>query len=141
MWGKDLKRSIDYLETRNDIQADKIAYYGFSWGGSNGGFMGAIEPRIKCLMLKSGGLYHQPSQKEADILNYLPHVKQPVIMLNGRHDMYYPLKSSQLPMFELFGTDPEHKRHMIYEVNHIIPRDELMKEVLGWLDKYLGKVE
>ncbi len=34
MWEKDLSRSIDYLETRNDIDNSKIAYYGGSWGGT-----------------------------------------------------------------------------------------------------------
>jgi hypothetical protein len=33
MWRKDIGRTIDYLETRKDIQADKLAYLGWSWGG------------------------------------------------------------------------------------------------------------
>ncbi|MFQ5771873.1 MAG: hypothetical protein ACE5HX_15165 [bacterium] len=37
---KDFKRSIDYLETRPDIDSKKIAYYGMSWGG----MLGAIIP-------------------------------------------------------------------------------------------------
>jgi serine/threonine protein kinase len=32
-WAKDLSRVLDYLETRRDIDASKIAYYGVSWGG------------------------------------------------------------------------------------------------------------
>ena len=35
-WVKDLGRSIDYLETRPDINPDKLAYYGRSWGGARG---------------------------------------------------------------------------------------------------------
>ena len=37
MWRKDIGRTIDYLETRTDIQADKIGYLGWSWGGFMGG--------------------------------------------------------------------------------------------------------
>ena len=33
-WSKDLGRSIDYLETRSDIDHDKLAYLGFSWGAN-----------------------------------------------------------------------------------------------------------
>lgn len=139
MWGKDLRRSIDYLETREDIDSDKLAFYGNSWGGPMGGLMGAIEPRLKCLIIKSGGLYHQPAQKEVDLINYLPHVTQPVLMINGKHDILYPLKSSQIPMFALFGTDPENKQHKLYDVNHSIPRPFLITDVLGWLDTYLGE--
>jgi eukaryotic-like serine/threonine-protein kinase len=32
-WSKNLGRSIDYLETRPEIDRGKIAYYGLSWGG------------------------------------------------------------------------------------------------------------
>ena len=31
---QDVLRSVDYLETRADIDKDKLAYYGFSWGAS-----------------------------------------------------------------------------------------------------------
>ncbi len=33
-WAKDLQRSVDYLETRTDINHDKLAYFGVSWGAS-----------------------------------------------------------------------------------------------------------
>ena len=32
-WAKDMRRSIDYLDTRPDIDTAKVAYYGVSWGG------------------------------------------------------------------------------------------------------------
>src|ERR1700758_5770069 len=32
-WTKDLRRTIDYLETRPDLRHDDIAYLGISWGG------------------------------------------------------------------------------------------------------------
>lgn len=34
MWGKEYSRTIDYLETRKDMHADKVAYLGISWGDS-----------------------------------------------------------------------------------------------------------
>ena len=30
-WVKDVRRTIDYLETRDDIDTDRVAYYGVSW--------------------------------------------------------------------------------------------------------------
>ena len=33
---QDVWRSVDYLETRSDIDKDKLAYYGFSWGALRG---------------------------------------------------------------------------------------------------------
>jgi cephalosporin-C deacetylase-like acetyl esterase len=43
MWRKDIGRTIDYIETRDDLQSDKLAYLGWSWGGFMGGIMPAIE--------------------------------------------------------------------------------------------------
>ena len=39
MWVKDLARSIDYIESRPDLNAGRIAYYGLSWGGELGGIL------------------------------------------------------------------------------------------------------
>ena len=32
--GKDLRRTLDFLATREDIDSDRVAYYGMSWGGT-----------------------------------------------------------------------------------------------------------
>ena len=53
---KDFKRSIDYLETRQDIDADKIAYYGMSWGAKYGAIIPAVEERLGASVLVAGGL-------------------------------------------------------------------------------------
>jgi hypothetical protein len=44
-------------------------------------------------------------------------------------------------MFKLLGTPPENKRQVIYESGHFVPRNQLIKETLDWLDKYLGPVD
>ena len=62
-------------------------------------------------------------------------------MLNGKYDPSYPHETSQLPMFDLLGTSPEHKDLIIYESGHFVPRYQIIKETLNWLDKYFGKVE
>jgi hypothetical protein len=62
-------------------------------------------------------------------------------MLNGKFDASFPYETSQKPLFELLGTSPENKRIFTYESGHFVPRDELIKETLNWLDKYLGPVK
>ncbi len=44
-------------------------------------------------------------------------------------------------MFRLLGTPNQDKRRVVYETGHNIPRDELIKETLDWLDRYLGPVK
>ena len=141
MWAKDLRRSIDYLETRGDIDSTKIAYFGLSWGGWLGGVMNAVEPRIKAVVLYVAGLAMDPARPEADVINFLPRVKQPVLMLNGRHDHFFPVETSQKPFFRLLGTPQDKKKYVMYEGGHFVPRTQLIAESLSWLDKYLGPVK
>jgi pimeloyl-ACP methyl ester carboxylesterase len=138
MWAKDLGRTIDYLETRKDMRADRVTYLGVSWGGSLGSVMPAVEKRIRLVVLNVGGLWMEPALPEADEINYAPRVTQPVLMLNGEHDNYFPLEMAQKPLFRLLGTPPADKKMIVYPSGHLVPRVEFMKETLAWLDKYLG---
>jgi len=76
-----------------------------------------------------------------DAINFIGRVKIPVIMLNGKYDNYFPVETSQKPMFSLFGTPPTQKKYVLYETGHFVPRNQLIKESLDWLDKYLGPVK
>jgi cephalosporin-C deacetylase-like acetyl esterase/predicted Ser/Thr protein kinase len=138
---KDLGRSLDYLETRPDIDRDKLAFYGLSWGGRLGVLLVALEKRFKASVHYVAGLKFQRALPEVDPVNYASRVKIPVLMLNGRYDNFFPLETSQIPLFKLLGTVPQHKRHVVYETGHFVPRAQLIKEVLDWLDRYLGPVQ
>jgi len=138
MWAKDASRAIDYAETRPELDHQKIAYYGYSWGAVMGGIIPAVEPRIKVCVLAVGGLDFQRTLPEVYIVNFLPRVRQPVLMLNGRYDFFFPLDSTQEPFYKLLGAKPEQKKHIVYETAHTIPHNELVRETLNWLDQYLG---
>ncbi|MCK4826380.1 SUMF1/EgtB/PvdO family nonheme iron enzyme, partial [bacterium] len=143
LWSKDLSRSIDYLETRADIDQEKLCFAGSSWGSAIAPILLAVESRIKVCYLFLGGLWFYKPLPEVDQLNFISHVKIPVLMLNGRYDDLYPYETSQLPMYSLFGTPDEHKRHRLFDVGHSVPkpRNEYIREVLDWLDRYLGPVK
>jgi hypothetical protein len=140
MWSKDVGRSIDYLHTRPDIDKDRIGYMGYSWGAAMSPLFLAVEPRLSLALLNVGGFYLQAALPEADAVNFAPRVKIPVLMLNGRFDFFYPTETSQEPMFRGFGTPAEHKRRVVYDTSHTIPRNELIKEFVGWMEKYWGTV-
>jgi len=141
-WNQDLRRTIDYLQTRPDIDRTKLGYFGLSWGAELGPIMMALEPRFRAAVFQVGGLLPVRRLPEADPFNFLPHVKIPVLMLNGEFDEYYPVETGQRPMWRLLGTPPESKRLVIYPAGHMapFPRDQVMKDVLGWFDRYLGPV-
>ena len=140
MWVKDLARSIDYVESRPDLDASRIAYYGLSWGGALGAILPAVERRIKCNVLYVAGLGFQRALPEVDTVNYIGRVRQPTLILNGELDFFFPAETSQKPMFELLGTAPEHKKRLVFPGGHSVPRTEMIRESLAWLDRYLGPV-
>jgi len=134
---KDLKRSIDYLETRPEIDRHKIAYGGFSLGGVLGPVLMAVDDRVKAGILQSGGIF--PGMRpEVYVVNYLPRVKAPTLMLNGRYDIILPYEMNTRVMF---GFLPEPKAQMLFDCAHIVPRNDLIRETLAWLDRYLGPVK
>jgi formylglycine-generating enzyme required for sulfatase activity/tRNA A-37 threonylcarbamoyl transferase component Bud32/dienelactone hydrolase len=136
MWAKDLRRGIDYLETLPDVTTERLAYYGVSWGGAMGGVMPAVEPRIKVSVLYVAGLDFERARPEVDPINFLPRVTAPTLMLNGRYDFFFPIETSQVPMFRLLGTPADQKRHVVEDGSHFVPRNRLIQETLAWLDKY-----
>ena len=54
--GKDLQRVVDFIESRPDLDRQRIGYYGLSLGAFHGLIGTAIEPRIKASVLAGGGL-------------------------------------------------------------------------------------
>ena len=141
MWVQDLGRTLDYLETRDDIDAGALAFFGQSWGGRMGPLMLGVEPRFRAAVLNVAGLKFQRALPEADPFHYVSRVELPVLMLNGRYDFFFPLETSQRPLFELLGTPDEDKRWVVYDGGHAIPRTEMIAETLAWLDRYLGPVD
>jgi formylglycine-generating enzyme required for sulfatase activity/dienelactone hydrolase len=138
-WGKDLSRGLDYLSSLPEVDGERLGYFGVSWGGAMAPQMIAIEPRIKVAALYVAGFCFQRSRPEVDALNYVTRVTVPVLMMNGRYDHFFPVESSQRPLFELLGTPPEHKRWFLTEGGHNVPREDLIRETLEWLGRYLGE--
>jgi len=138
---KDLGRTIDYLETRKEFDKDKFGYYGVSWGGDKGTILVAVEDRIKLAILISGSLSTRKElPPEINQINFLPHIKVPLLMINGRHDHWAPVETNQNPMFRLLGTPDINKRHIVIDGGHRLPKSAIIKEILDWLDRYLGPV-
>jgi dienelactone hydrolase len=50
----DLRRGVDALVSRTDVDANRLGYIGFSYGGAMGGLLAGIEKRIKAFVLAVG---------------------------------------------------------------------------------------
>jgi hypothetical protein len=140
-WSKDLGRSLDYLETRPDIDRRRLAYYGASLGAIDGIILVAIEPRFQTAIFLSGGFRLAHAPPEVEPINFAPRIRIPVLLIGGRYDFAHPYESAQLPLFRLLGTPEKDKKHFVFEGGHIAPKTQpIIKEILDWLDRYQGPV-
>jgi formylglycine-generating enzyme required for sulfatase activity/predicted esterase len=138
---QDLRRTVDYLQTRPDVDSSRLAFYGLSLGAQLAPVALATEPRLRTGVLLSGGFETWKIPPEVDPVNFTPRVRQPVLMVNGRDDFDLPYASAQIPMFRMLGTPESDKQHVVFEGGHIPPRPlEIYKVILDWLDKYFGPI-
>ena len=142
---KDVRRSIDYLEAREDVDSKSLAYYGASWGAWIGTIVLAVEERFNTGILAMGGFtWGYTSEPSGQPPNFIPRVNIPILMVNGREDPLYPFEARQVPLYELLGTPEEHKKHITYPGGHGLiglSRIQMQKDILTWLDKYLGPID
>ena len=140
---KDLGRSLDYLATRRDIDKSKLGYLGVSMGSAEGVIYTAMaQDRLKTAIFLDGGYFLDQPPRGGDQADFAPRLQLPVLMVNGRYDYVFSLEQSQDPLFRMLGTPDGQKEHLVFDTPHDVTerRSELIQVVLGWLDKYLGRV-
>ena len=130
----DLRRTVDYLMTRDDVNLERLIYYGLSWGAMTGPIALVAEPRFKAGVFVSGGYWNweRKVQPEISTFQFARHVKQPVIMINGSGDRIFLLQESQLTLFGDL-TNPQND-HRPLPCGHTIPPELIMQEMLPWLE-------
>ena len=140
---QDAARALDYLATRKDVDSGRLAYLGVSMGSAEGVIHATLlQDRLKTAVLLDGGYFLDPPPPGGDQADFAPRMKKPVLMVNGRYDYVFSVKLSQDPLFAMLGTPAKDKEHVVLESSHDVTeqRPQLVKVVLGWLDRYLGRV-
>ncbi|MFH1540131.1 MAG: alpha/beta fold hydrolase [bacterium] len=137
----DLRRAVDYLETRDDVDSGRIGYVGVSMGGFLGSLFCGVEERVKtCVLIVAGGDWKlilenskiAPAIKMrkyvemegidiaalAEKLAYVDPVNligfvspRPLLFLNGKADQYVPPVSTEA----LFAAAGEPKEIVWYD--------------------------
>jgi len=136
----DLRRGLDYLETRNDIDSKKIALFGMSSGARVGLIQAAVERRYAAVFLAGSGVRKAYAQNiaEANIINFASHIRGPIMLLHGKYDDNLSLKREAEPLFKIL---PEPKQMVTYEGGHVPPLDLLVKTMNGFFDQTMGPVK
>ena len=136
----ELRLGLDYLETRDDIDPDRLAYVGLSWGAGSRALFAAVDDRFDAIIFAGGGIDEriQPVLPEAFQVNFLPHIEAPTLMLNGRQDEEHPWLTRALPFWELL-TEP---RELVLAENegHVVSVETRVPAINGFLDRHFGPV-
>jgi uncharacterized protein len=115
----DLRRAVDLLRARADVDDDRIAYLGISYGAAMGGLLAGVEHRIAAFVLMSGdgGLVEHfsgpedrsgplsmlsPARRRAWLaalrpiqpLTLVKRASAPLLFLSGRRDHLVPARDA-----------------------------------------------
>jgi serine/threonine protein kinase/formylglycine-generating enzyme required for sulfatase activity len=135
-WVTDLRRGLDYLETRGDVDADKIAYMGPSAGGFKM-ILPAVDLRYRSILLTGASVRRDQTGwiAGANPINFVSRILAPKLMLHGRYDEASPYRTEGEPLYRLLR---EPKRLLLFDGGHI-PGDEiLVPAVNNWFDETMG---
>jgi dienelactone hydrolase len=155
---KDLQRAVDVLRARPNVDAERIAYLGVSYGGAMGALFAGIERRLKAavLVVADGGLVsHFTGPEDASVMAGLPcatrvswlqemapiepirfiaHAPPTALLLqNGRLDTLVPAADAQA----LHGAAPQPNTILWYEAGHGLNQQAAFDR-MDWLHQEIG---
>lgn len=144
----DLRRAVDFIQTREELDADRIGYFGISLGGIIGTIFCGVEPRVKVPVIALGGggmhLMFGMDALSDDTKDYLSMIEpnnfveeiapRPLLMINAENDDIVPPMMSKL-MYKV-ANDP--KEIIWYPAkHHDIPIDKVYPDGIRWFKKHL----
>jgi eukaryotic-like serine/threonine-protein kinase len=135
----DERRGLDYVATRSDLDAGRVAYYAVSVGDGLKLGLPALETRYRSVILIGSGYDPENARvlPEINAVNLTPYIRAPKLLLQGRYDEGAPLKSNAEPMQKLLRGP---KRIVLYDGGHTPPPEIYVPPINGWLDETLGPV-
>jgi formylglycine-generating enzyme required for sulfatase activity/predicted esterase len=138
-WITDLRLGVDYLETRNDLDKQKIAFLGISNGANLGLVLTAVEDRYKTLLFESAGLEKDFRSRIAETspINFASQVRTQKLFVNGRYDETFPYNTDVKPLAKLLRQP---FKMVTYDGGHIPTVEYFAPTANGWLDETLGNV-
>jgi dienelactone hydrolase len=155
---KDLQRAVDVLRARANVDGERIAYLGISYGGAMGALFVGVERRLKAavLVVGDGGLVSHFTGPEdfnfmaglscaarvdwlramtpVEPIRFLPHASPVALLLqNGRTDNLVPMADA----IELHRAAPGHATIRWYDAGHGL-NQQAMHDRHDWLHEKIG---
>jgi len=155
----DLRRAVDLLSAREDVDPQRIAYHGISYGGMVGGLLAGVEDRLLAyvLIVADGGLvehYTGPDDADGPLRELAPADREQwlalmealeslyfvghaapaaLLMQSGREDELVPAPDAE----RLHAAASAPKTVMWYDSGHALPA-EAECDAVAWLAGHLG---
>jgi dienelactone hydrolase len=155
----DLRRAVDLLVARPDVDADRLAYIGVSYGGAMGGLLAGVEDRLQAYVLQvgDGGLVAHLSGPEdhdgqlsklssdeqehwiaemwpIEPIHYVGHAAPAALLFqNGTQDGMVP--PSDAARYQEAGSEP--RTIIWYESGHVLPPHSMLDQA-RWLRQHLA---
>jgi dienelactone hydrolase len=151
---KDLRRAVDVLTARAEVEAERMAYVGHSLGALFGGILAGVEDRIKTCVLMAG----VGSFTDVAVLN-IPQLRGPALdhyrqVLEPIDPLYYIQFAAPAPLLFQFGLQDrsfacakfigfatagsEPKVVKWYHAGHDLPDPGARRDRLDWLRAHLS---
>jgi dienelactone hydrolase len=152
----DLRRAVDLLRARAEVDDDRIAYLGISYGAAMGGLLAGVEHRIAAFVLMSGdgglvshftgtGAYADgqlsklpgarrkrwlDAMRPIESIKWIGRADAPILFLSGRNDELAPPADAR--KYQQAAHEPKDVRW--YDSGHMLPSQ-------AWCDaaRFLGR--
>lgn len=155
----DLRRAIDLLMARPDVDPERIAYLGVSYGSEKGGLLAGIDHRPKAyvLIVGDGGLVTLTTKPEKvgmswnefakeyqawidvmwpiEPIHYVSHASPtPLLFQNAIHDQYIDVQDAL--RYQDVASEP--KQVIWYDSKHWPLPDQVVTDNAKWLQQFIG---
>ncbi len=130
---RDYRRAIDYLATRDDIDAERIGVVGYSMGGTQTYLLTGVEPRIKSAVAVAAPAERSHWSPVAP-QNFIRAIgRRPFLSIMGRNDPMCPVEHAEA-RHSLLDSDP--KKQVFLDAGHRLPVD-YVPHTVAWIKQHL----
>lgn len=136
--GIEFRIGLDYLESRPDIDMERLSYFAISRGAASRLPFAGVDDRLRAFVLVGGGIDERflPTLPEVNPVNFAPYLPGPTLLVNGRQDEEHPWLSRGLPLWSLL-QEPK-TLELVDGAGHIVPEEVRIPVINAWLDSLFG---
>ena len=133
----DVRRALDYVSSRTEVDTTRIGLMGESMGGSNACLTAGLEERLATVVLVITGAWpwgvptDDPVRMGRHTLNFAPRIGAPTLMVYSKYD---GVELGQ----ELYDHLLEPKRIIWHDIDdHVILVEDQKLDILNWFKEHL----